>query len=524
MSRAKASPLPYLWFALALAGVCGLVVPAPASTETIKYGGTLVVAATGEPNSLDPTLGTGGAARTVIDAMCERLYEYAYNRGKLELEPVLAAAQPTLSTDKLSYTIQLRQGIEFNDGTPFNAQAVLTTYQRYVTYAGSIWANDFAAVDSATAAGPYTVVFHLKQRNSAFLGNMYVLSPSALASEGAAFASDPICVSPFMFDHRVVGDNVTLVKSPYYYKRGAVFVDKIVFKQIPDPTAEVAALQAGDIQATTVDPTLVPTVEQSRNLRVVTAAQFNYAAVRINIGNRNGVGNLPYANVGTPLAQSSKLRQAFEEAIDRNLLSKVVWGGLYPPSCTPIPAADTLWYAATRVPCTPYDPADARKLVAASGFANPTVHLLATSTTSRLAQFIQAEEAQVGIDVVIDSTDMATNQSFTLGGHFDTALVTSASDPDPNTLLYNALDTNGATNAPGYSNPRLDYVLAHALEASSFKARAVDYRVAQQIIHDDRPIIVLYSRPLFLAFNSSLLSGIALTATGSPSLVNAQYK
>ena len=148
--------------------------------------------------------------------------------------PLLAAAPPVLSKDKLTVTIQLRQGIEFNDGTPFNAQAVVATVQRFISYPGSSRANDFTDVDSVTASGPYTVVFHLKAPDSTFTGNTYVLSPSAVAAEGANFAANPVCAGPFMFDHRVVGDNVTIVKSPYCYKRAAVHLDKIVFKPMPD--------------------------------------------------------------------------------------------------------------------------------------------------------------------------------------------------------------------------------------------------------------------------------------------------
>ncbi len=87
---------------------------------------------------------------------------------QLERVPVLAAGLPVLSKDKRTYTVQLRKGIEFNDGTPFNAQAVVTTVQRFMTYPGSFLASDYAIVDSVTATGPYTVVFHLKQRDSAF--------------------------------------------------------------------------------------------------------------------------------------------------------------------------------------------------------------------------------------------------------------------------------------------------------------------------------------------------------------------
>ena len=120
-----------------------------------------------------------------------------------------------------------------------------------MTYPGSALASDYAIVDSVTATGPYTVVFHLKQRDSTFFtgDQNFVLSPTAIAKEGAGFSADPVCVGPFMFDHRVVGDNITLIKSPYYYDRKDVFLDKIVFKPMADAAAAEAALEAGDIQA-----------------------------------------------------------------------------------------------------------------------------------------------------------------------------------------------------------------------------------------------------------------------------------
>ena len=77
-----------------------------------------------------------------------------------------------------------------------------------------------------------------------------------------------------------------------------------------------------------VSTTELPGVQQTSSLRVIQAPQLGWQGIVINIGNQNGVGNLPYTNVGTPLASSAKLRQAFEEAIDRNALNKVVFGGL----------------------------------------------------------------------------------------------------------------------------------------------------------------------------------------------------
>jgi peptide/nickel transport system substrate-binding protein len=500
------------------AAVLALGVLGPASARAGKYGGTIVVGLReGDPLSLDPTLAATSADAKVLPQMCLRLYEYADNHGTLELSPVLAAAPPEVSADGLTYTLRLRPGVAFNDGTPLTAQAVVASYQRYLTYPGSTKAGDFPTVAGVVAAGALTVVYHLKQRDSSFTGNMYVLSPTALAKDPSGFSSNPVCVGPFMFDHRVPGDNVTLVKSPYYYKRSAIHVDKLVFRPMPDGAAAMAALQAGDIQAVTaVPPGDVPGVRQSSGLRVLEAPTFSWNGIVVNIGN---------GHPGTPLASSTRLRQAFEEAIDRKALNKVVFAGENEPSCTMIPAADTLWFDSTSVPCTPYDPKDARRLVAASGFPSPTVHYLTVNSSSQLelAQFIQAQEAAVGINVVIDAYDSATYNARRGSGNFDTATGQSASDPEPNNLIYSRVATNAGNNDSGYSNPRLDYVLAEALKAAKLEGRAAYYRVAQQIIHDDRPIVVLYNRVTEAAY-STRLSGVQLNATGYLIFANAQFE
>jgi peptide/nickel transport system substrate-binding protein len=507
--------------------VVGLGALSPASARTqvsAKYGGTLVVGLSrSDPPTLDPTLARAAGAGEIFLTMCLRLYELD---AKQEYAPVLAASLPVLSKDKLSYTVRLRQGVLFNDGTPFNAQAVVASYQRYVTYPGSTRATDFESVDSVTASGPYSVVFRLKARDSTFTGNMYVLSPTALATEGDSFAAHPVCVGPFMFDNRVVGDHITVIKSPYYWDKGNVHLDKIVFRPTTDAAAAAAALAAGDIQALdAVSSTQLAGIQQNSGLRATSAPQLGWNGVVINLGNQNGAGDPPYSNVGTPLASSAKLRQAFEEAIDRNAMNRVVFGGTEQLSCTPVPPSNTAWYGATNVPCTPYNPRDARKLVAASGFSNPTVHLLTSNTIdlTRLAQFIQAQEAVVGINVVIDSADAPTVQSRQISGNFDAALNGFAGDSDPNGVLAKFLETSGTSNYSGYSSPRLDLILSNGLKATSIEARSTLYRVAQQIIASDRPIIFLYNAVISCAF-STAFTGVDMTARGLMTVANAQLR
>ena len=128
---------------------------------------------------------------------------------------------------------------------------MVTSLERDLTLPGSIQASKLSYIDTVTAPGPYMVVIHLKSRYSPFfdvVAGEFIMSPTQLAKLGANFGSDPVCVGPFMYDSTVAGVSYTVIKSPYYYDRLAVHLDKIVFDVEADPAAAVAALQAGSIQ------------------------------------------------------------------------------------------------------------------------------------------------------------------------------------------------------------------------------------------------------------------------------------
>ena len=108
---------------------------------------------------------------------------------------------------------------------------------------------------------------------------------------------------------------------------------KVVFKFLPDAAAAVAALKAGDVQVLAgISPTALSAVRESSNIRVISQRSWGFEAIVFNIGNSNGVGNLPYANVGTIWSTRPNLRRAFEEAIDRNTLNRVLFGGAMSPA------------------------------------------------------------------------------------------------------------------------------------------------------------------------------------------------
>ncbi|HZR94643.1 MAG TPA: ABC transporter substrate-binding protein [Gaiellaceae bacterium] len=466
-----------------------------ASAQQAKEGGTLVIGLTaGEPDVLDPTLARTFSGREVFLTFCEKLYDL---NSKAQIVPQLASALPKISKDKLTVTIPLRKGIKFNDGTAFNADAVVTTLKRDQTLKGSTRASEISPIDSVTAAGPYTVVIHLKTPYSPLTAQFadragMIMSPAQLDKLGDKFGTQPVCVGPFNYDSRVAGDSITVTKSPFYYNKKNVHLDKIVFKVENDAAAAAAALKAGDLQVLDgIDSTQLPGIRADKDLRVIKQTSLGYQGITINIGNKNGLLKT-YSNVGTPIAANADLRKAFEMAIDRKALNRVVFGGTVLPGCTPL-SPSSAWYDPS-VKCLPFNPKQAKKLVQQSGIASPTIHLMVPtgSVALRQAQFIQAEEEAVGIKVVIDSTDFVTALSKADAGTYDTFQIGWSGRVDPDGNIFQFVHSLGSQNDSGYSNPRLDLILNNARKAATEQARKTLYRAAQKIMLADQPLIYLY--------------------------------
>ena len=515
----------FLALALGLAAAAAGASPKAVGSAD-KNGGTVVVGLTaGEPDVLDPTLARTFSGREVFLTFCEKLYDL---NNKAQIVPQLASALPTISADKLTVTIPVRKGIKFNDGTPFNADAVVKTLQRDQTLKGSTRASEISPVDTVSASGPYTVVIHLKSPYSPLTAQLadragMILSPAQIDKLGATFGTNPICVGPFMYQGRIAGDSITVVKSPYYYDKKDVHLDKIVFKVENDAAAAAAALKAGDLQALDgIDSTQLQGIKQTSTLRVIKETSLGYQGVTVNIGNKNGLLK-GYSNVGTPIAASADLRKAFEEAIDRKAMNKVVFGGTVLPGCTPI-SPSSAWFDPS-VKCTPFNPTDAKKLVAASGVSNPTVHLMVPtgSVALRQAQFLQAEEQAVGIKVTIDSTDFVTSLSKADAGTYDTFQIGWSGRVDPDGNIYQFVATTGSQNDSGYTNQRLDLILNNARKAATAEARATLYKAAEQIMLQDRPLIYLY-HAVTRAGLAKQLQGVKLYPDTLLRVAFAQYK
>jgi peptide/nickel transport system substrate-binding protein len=470
-----------------------------ASPPTLKNGGTLTIALDSDPDALDPTLSGTVNGRAVFIDMCEKLYDID---AKLNIVPQLAAALPVFSTNKKTVTIKLRTGIKFNDGTPFNAATVKQSLERHKTLPRSMRASELAPVASIETQGNSTVILHLTSRYAPLTSQLadragMIMSPQALNSEGANFASNPVCVGPFTFKERVAGDHITLVKSPYYYDKNKVHLDSIVFRIINDTSARAQNLRAHSVDVALIATTDIQSIKSDSSLRQIKSVSIGYQGLTINIGNKNGLTKA-YENVGTPLARSRDLRRAFELALDRSLINHVVFGGSHRPTCFPFPEQSAYFVATKGLPCHLKANVGAAKAAFKRSGANAPVdiHLMLGTTTvaARLGELIAGMEKLIGFNVILEPTEFATGLNRAGAGRFDMFQLGWSGRVDPDANLQQFINSKGSSNYSGYVNAAVDRATNQARSIINRRRRIAQYHAALAQLQKDVPLIYLYNQ------------------------------
>jgi len=259
-------------FALAIVGGSGTTLAAGP-----KQGGTLTVGVDKDFRGFDPLSAVylQYGDRSVVMSIEERLFDMDV-KGKLVPELGLSA---TPSEDKKTWTVKLRKEVSFHDGTRFNADAVVTHWQRMLdpqnVFSG---ASYIEAVKSVTKVDDYTVQFNLKHPWAAFASMIsgtqwtgaFIPSPKAVREETQNRA--PVGTGPFMFKEWLASDRLVVVKNPNYWRKGKPYLDSVVFRPIPNVQARFDGLRSGatDLILTDWGPHIFD-AEKDRSLKVYSA-------------------------------------------------------------------------------------------------------------------------------------------------------------------------------------------------------------------------------------------------------------
>ncbi|MBI2159897.1 MAG: ABC transporter substrate-binding protein [Candidatus Rokubacteria bacterium] len=481
-----------------------LMLPAGAADAQKK---TLVVALNQDPDILDPTLARTYVGRIVFSQICEKLYEIDES---LRISPQLAADMPAISDGGRTVTIKLRPGVKFNDGTPMDAEAVRFSLDRHRALKGSTRASELAPVEAVEAVDPLTVRLRLKAASSPLLAQLtdragMPVSPTAVKKLGDKFGTAPVCVGPWQFAERVPQDRIVVEKSAHYFDPGQAKFDKIIFRIIPDDNVRLANLRSGDIDVMhQVSPTDATAIKREGRFELSNVTGLGYQGITINLRNKTGKTQPP-GDLGTPLANDPRVREAFDLSIDREALNQVAWDGLFTPGCTPIPTISVYFDKSRK--CPGRDVARAKKLLAEAGLAGGysfEMTIVNNPRERRVGEVIQQMAREAGFNITLQPSEFASALKDSDGGKHQAFLIGWSGRVDPDGNIHQAQTCKGSLNQTHACDERIDALLNKAREVSDVGQRRALYREAIDMFTARRNVIYLYHPNYIVAFPKSL--------------------
>lgn len=482
--------------------------PTPPSDKAVD-GGIAVVSLAGDPGTLDPSIANTFGARIIFTSVCEKLYDADEN---LDLVPQLAAELPAVSDDGLTVDIALREGIVFNDGTPFNGEAVKISLDRHRTLPTSARKLELAAISDVTVVDESNVRLTLSKPFSPLGAQLadragIIMSPTALEELGEDFGASPVCVGPFSYEDQVSGAKMSFVKSDHYYDKDLVKLDGVTYEFVPDANIRVANLRSGDVNAAErVNASDVPQLENEAPIEVLEAGTIAYQALSI---------GLDSSKSSSPLASSSELRHAFEMAIDRDAINDVVYGGANVVDCLPLPTQSS--FRPDNVECSTYDPDAARDILEKSGETLPVpleIMYPSRPDAQKTVEVIQQMANEAGFDVTLKPLEFLTALEAGRSGDFEAFLIGWSGRIDPDGNLNDLLTTGGGNNFSKVSDPKLDALISDAAAAIEIDDRKALYAEALELIDEIKPVIYLYHDTWFLGING--VSGVEYSSDAIP--------
>jgi peptide/nickel transport system substrate-binding protein len=513
------SLLTVLMLLITACGAQGTPTPSGTGDKPVK-GGTWIDDLFEPVKSLIPN----GVAETFANLIDESLYTPLFvgdTNGKIT--PALASEVPTVangdvSADLKTWTFKIRPGVTWTDGQPVDARDVDFTWKLWNNPKfGAAQTTGYNLITSAdVSSDQLKITFHLSQPFVAFATvwtdglfaplpahHFSTMSPDTIL-KSAENLNPPVTDGPFMMSESKPGDHFTIVRNPKYYRasEGLPYLDKIVFRLIPDQNTILKDFQAGTItSAWFLDVTKVPAYKALGNYQLVTNPNAsNFEAM--------------YFNLDKPALKDATVRKAMSMAIDYNALIQIARRGEAVPLCTDHGKAYVPGYQAT-ITCPKYDPAAANALLDQAGYSKESDGVRSKnglrlefkySTTANNAwraadeTILQQNFAAIGIKLDIQNYSADTYFGTVLPqGNFDIGEFEDSwtYDADDSSLLAcgqipSAANSFSGSNYSRYCNKKLDALLQQQLASGDPNTRQQIFNQEHQIYLTDFPFITLY--------------------------------
>ena len=470
--------------------------------EPVK-GGTATFIMSPAPQILTSAMTTAGAEQVVSSKISDSLFTYDFN---LNPQPLLAESYD-VSEDGKTVTFHLRKGVKWHDGVEFTSEDVAYTTMEVWKVLHGRGRTIFGNVEKVETPDKYTAVFVMSSPAPGMLKSLAAQQAQILPAHIYKCTDPttnpanlkPIGTGPFKFVSFAPGDNLVLERNPDYWNEGKPYLDRLIFRFIPDPATRAAALESGE--AHIAPQNLVPMADLER-----LQASGDFEVTTKGYEFQNEMEMIEF-NLDDPIMKDIRVRKAIAHAIDRNWIVENVLFGYGKPATTPLHQQLVELHDDTDVPQYDYDPEAGKALLDEAGYkpdANGIRLKLVVDPLpygdhqNHIAAYMREAMREIGVDLEVRAQDFAgfvkrvyTDRDF----QFTVNLLTGGSDPTigtQRTFWTPSFKIGvGFSNGSHYSNPKMDEILVAAAAEMDEAKRKELYHQFQKLAMEDLPVFPL---------------------------------
>ncbi|HWL41860.1 MAG TPA: ABC transporter substrate-binding protein [Ilumatobacter sp.] len=449
--------------------------PSTPEADDRLYGGDVVYSIGTEMNTLDPlgvAAGTSGNNRAI--QIFETLFRVDPDGN---LAPSLALSMD--SDDGATWTIKLRPGVNFSDGTPLDADAVVYNIDRQRNAPDTfVFKGNVENITSVEAIDLETVEITLSEPSGSFpftftSVNGLMASPTAVEADPEGFGDNPVGAGPFLLDEWVRDDHMTLVRNPDYWDAPRPYLDSITVRILPQQQSWIDTILSGESHIVAARPDVIAATRNE--------PEIQYAALSP-VG-----GEFVTVNQQWEPGSDKRLREAIALAFDPAIVEEVFTRGAWPSQelvCPPfLPGSPECLEGVWPKP----DPARAAELIQewlADG-NSPDVELLSTSSVAALNEFLQQTLNGIGLNVSINAGATADYAANINAGNYQLAWGALPAFDNPYPRVFQQFASTGGRWLGRADLPELDDALARGRDALSADDRAAAYQDFQRIVAEE---------------------------------------
>ncbi|KAB2328639.1 glutathione ABC transporter substrate-binding protein [Cytobacillus depressus] len=483
---------------------------------TSKESGTLVIVRLSDAENLDHHFMNTINAASVTHG---KVYEGLVGRDKnANIQPLLAESWNQV--DDKTWEFKLRDDVKFHDGTPFNASAVKTNFDRLLDpNVKAPRAGVFKMVNEVKVINDYTVQFILNEPFAPLLSILAsheggIISPITIEKFGKNIINEPNGTGPFAFKSWTPGQEIVLVKNNQYFGEKAK-VDEVIFKIVPEETTRISMIETGEAHiAEPLSVTMKETVDASTRMEVYRSEGFGTEYIGFNVEKK------PFNDV--------RFRKAISHAVEMDAIIKGVFNNIGKKANSLL--GSQVYGFHDGLEAYEYNLNEAKKLLAEAGYPNGFETTLLTMDAKErinLAEVLQSQLKGIGVDVkiqVMENGAFVEQRNRGDSQMFISSWRNATGDADYNQYnLFHSASKGSAGNTFFYGNEEVDRLIEAARKESNQEKRKQIYAQVQELEMKDAvyiPVRVIEN----LAAISKNVDGFRISAAGYLEINNVSIK